>query len=213
MINILHTSINEANHKSLIANYLPKFSAEFQGKIVRYRRWQDAQLSLLGRVLLIKGMEQRKCRFDESDMKYNAFNKPYFDSNDISFNISHSGRIVVCVLTYMGDIGIDIEKIDPIEVSDFKSQMTNNEWKLISESKNISHSFLNYWTQKEAVIKAHGNGLSIPLKSFEIQNNKTTVDSKNFFLKEVTIMNDYSCHVALNKSIDTIEIKTNKIDF
>ena len=213
MIYILQTSINEDNHKNLIDNYLPKLSTEFQDKIGRYRRWQDAQLSLLGRVLLVRGMEQMDCSFDKPDLKYTSFNKPYFDGNDISFNISHSGKVVVCALTYLGDIGIDIEKIEPIKILDFKSQMTNNEWKLVNESKDAKHSFFSYWTQKEAIIKAHGKGLTIPLKSFEIQNNKTTIGSENFFLKEITIKDDYCCHLALKKSIDTIEIKTIKIDF
>jgi len=213
LIYILQTSINEDNHKNLIDNYLPKLSTEFQDKIGRYRRWQDAQLSLLGRVLLVRGMEQMDCSFDKPDLKYTSFNKPYFDGNDISFNISHSGKVVVCALTYLGDIGIDIEKIEPIKILDFKSQMTNNEWKLVNESKDAKHSFFSYWTQKEAIIKAHGKGLTIPLKSFEIQNNKTTIGSENFFLKEITIKDDYCCHLALKKSIDTIEIKTIKIDF
>ena len=61
---------------------------------------QDAQLSLLGRVLLAKGVEQMNCSFDKSDIKYTPYNKPYFDSIDVRFNISHSGKVVVCALTY-----------------------------------------------------------------------------------------------------------------
>lgn len=213
MIYIFYTLINEDNHNDLIAKYLPRFSTDFQYKITKYRRWQDAQLSLLGRVLLVKGMAQMNGVFDNSDLKYNAFNKPYFDSSDVNFNISHSGKVVVCALTYLGDIGIDIEKIEPIKVSDFKSQMTNNEWESVNNSKDIERSFFLYWSQKEAVIKAHGKGLIIPLKSFEVQNNKTTIGIKNFFLKEIIIKDDYSCHIALNKAIDTIEIKTSKLHF
>ena len=213
MINVLYTSIDEDNHQKLVDNYFPKFSVEFQTKIKRYRRWQDAQLSLLGRILLVKGLEQMNCSFDESNLRYTSFNKPYLESNDINFNISHSGELVVCALTKIVDIGIDIEKIESIKISDFKSQMTNNEWMLISESKDTKLSFFDYWTQKEAVIKAHGNGLSIPLKSFEIKNNKTTIDSENFFLKKIFVKDDYSCSLALKKSLDTIEITINRINF
>lgn len=213
MIYILYTSIDKNNHKRLIDDFLPKFPIKFQKKIRRYRRWQDAQLSLLGRVLLGKGMEQVNYVFDESDIKYSSFSKPYIDNSDISFNISHSGNIVICALTNIGDIGIDIEKINPIKISDFKSQMTANEWMLISESKDTKLSFFDYWTQKEAVIKAHGNGLSIPLKSFEIKNNKTTIDSEDFFLKKVFVKDDYSCFLVLKKSLDTVEITINRINF
>lgn len=176
MIYVLYTSINEDNHKRLIDDFLPKCSIEFQDKIRRYRRWQDAQLSLLGRFLLAKGMEQMNCVFEESDIKHTSFGKPYFNRNAVNFNISHSGNIVICVLTNIGDIGIDIEKIIPVKVLDFKSQMNNNEWELINGSKDVKKSFFNYWTQKEAVIKTKGKGLSTPLKSFEVTNNKTTID-------------------------------------
>jgi 4'-phosphopantetheinyl transferase len=211
LIYILYTSINKDNHKRLIDDFLPKCSIEFQDKIRRYRRWQDAQLSLLGRVLLAKGVEQMNCTFDESELKYTSFNKPYFVNNGIHFNISHSGEVAICALTHLGDVGIDIEKTEATKVLDFKSQMTSNEWELVNESKDSKLSFFNYWTQKEAVIKAHGNGLSIPLKSFEVQNNRTVIGSDNFFLKEIIIKDDYCCHLALKKSLDTIEIRIKKI--
>lgn len=213
MINILYTSIDEDNHQKLVDNYLPKFSVEFQTKIKRYKRWQDAQLSLLGRILLVKGLEQMNCSFDESNFRYTSFNKPYLESNYINFNISHSGELVVCALTKIGDIGIDIEEIESIKISDFKSQMTNNEWEQVNDSKEIKTAFFKYWTQKEAVIKAHGKGLSIPLKTFEVQNNKTTVYSDNFFLKELKIMDGYSCYIASKTDLELVEIEINKNDF
>ena len=115
MIIIYYTHISEKSHKRLIKEYLSCFSTEFQDKIRRYRRWQDAQLSLLGRVLLAKGVEQMNCTFDESELKYTSFNKPYFVNNGIHFNISHSGEVAICALTHLGDVGIDIEKIEPIK--------------------------------------------------------------------------------------------------
>jgi len=213
LIHVLYTSINVENHKKIIDHYLPDFSAEYQDKIKRYRRWQDAQLSLLGRILLVKGLEQINYGFDESNLNYTSFNKPYLENNAIHFNISHSGELVICALTKIGAIGIDIEKINGTKISDFKSQMTVNEWKLINESTNANLSFFQYWTQKEAVIKTHGKGLSIPLKSFEVTKNKTIIESELYFLKELKINDDYCCHLALKENIDTIEIITEKINF
>ena len=68
-------------------NFLPKFSEEFQNKILKYIRWQDAQLSLLGRGLLVKWTEQIKCSFNEYNLKYTSYNKPYFYNEDLNFNI------------------------------------------------------------------------------------------------------------------------------
>lgn len=205
MVYILYSSIKEFDHKRLIDSFLPGFCLGYQKKIMNYRRWQDAQLSLLGRVLLIKGMKALNYKFNESHMKYTKYNKPYLSESDIKFNISHSGDVVICALTLLGDIGIDIEKIAPIKITDFKSHMTTNEWQLMCDSNNVEDSFFNFWTQKEAVIKAHGKGLSIPLKSFEIQNNKTMIARENFFLKEIKIKDGYKCHLALKKH-ETIKI-------
>ncbi len=213
MIYILYTSIKEDKHKNLLSSYLSSFSPSFQNKIGRYRRWQDAQLSLLGRVLLSKGMEQFNDSFKESDLVYTDFNKPYLNNSNISFNISHSGEYVICVLTDLGEVGIDIEKINPIEISGFKSQMTRNEWDYVSNAENSQASFFKYWTQKEAIIKAHGKGLSVPLTSFEVQNNKTVIDAEDFFLKKIQINDEYDCHLALKNNLETTEITIQEITF
>ena len=149
MIHVLYTSLNEDNHKKIIDHYLPDFSAEYQDKIKRYRRWQDAQLSLLGRVLLVKGLEQMNCSFNESNLRYTSFNKPFLESNDIHFNISHSEELVICALTKIGAIGIDIEKINGTKISDFKSQMTVNEWKLLMNLQMLIYHFFNIGLKKK----------------------------------------------------------------
>jgi len=213
LITIYYSHISERSHNRLMESYLPFFYSEYQNRLFKYRRWQDAQLSLLGRVLLVKGLDQLKYKFDESKLEYTNFNKPYLEGHDVHFNISHSGNIVVCALTKLGEIGIDIEKIEPIEFLAFKSQMTANEWRMIDESKNPKRSFYTYWSQKEAVIKAHGEGLSIPLKSFEVKNNIAIIECENFYVKEISICDEYSCLIASRENIETTDIKIIKINF
>ncbi|WP_103071066.1 4'-phosphopantetheinyl transferase family protein [Aquimarina sediminis] len=201
MTQILYSYINKENHDQLVKEVGSVFSIEFQRKILKYRRWQDMQLSLLGRFLLKKGIEERGEEFCENSIKYTQYNKPYFDEQQVRFNISHSGDIVICALTDTNDVGIDIEKQHDIRIEDFKSQMTIGEWKRITSSRDIRTSFFEYWTQKEAVIKAHGMGLSIPLKSFEIINSYTRVNNDSFFLKEIKLDNEYKCHIACANKI------------
>jgi len=212
LITINYARISEQVHQRLMNAYLPDFSSEYQDRIRRYRRWEDAQLSLLGRVLLKQGMENLNYKFDESKLKYTSFDKPYFEDDHVHFNISHSGHFVVCAITELGEIGIDIEKINPIDIDSFKPQMTNYEWNTINESKNSMREFFAYWSQKEAVIKAHGEGLSIALKSFEVKNNATTIGSENFYLRELSISEDYSCHIAYKDKLEAMDITLNKIN-
>jgi 4'-phosphopantetheinyl transferase len=208
LIYIYYSYLSEENHESLLKNDLPKFPADYQGKIERYRRWQDAQLSLLGRILLFEGIEEiYKQKPDDKVIKHTKYNKPYFEDNLIQFNISHSGDIVVCALSDEHEIGIDIEIVTDIVTDDFKLQMTENEWYKIVLSSNKKDSFFDYWTQKEAVIKAHGHGLTIPLKSFEILDNTTKINEEKYYLKEIKIDKKYKCYISLKTNIGEIYLK------
>ncbi|WP_378186698.1 4'-phosphopantetheinyl transferase family protein [Aquimarina sp. W85] len=203
MIHILYSYIAQENHSRLLRTFLPNFSNDFQRKILTYRRWQDVQLSLLGRLLLKQGMEGMSKTFCEENLMYSAYNKPYFKNKCVKFNISHSGNIVVCVLSEIDEVGIDLEILKNIDIESFKSQMTNLEWKQIISSNDVKNAFYNYWTKKEAVLKAHGMGLSVPLNSFEIINNQTKINGEIFFLKKIELDNEYKCHLAFKNKICT----------
>jgi 4'-phosphopantetheinyl transferase len=189
-------------------NELMRFTSDFQDKIKRYKRWQDAQSSLLGRLLLLKGIQEiYQLDYTEKEISYTKFNKPFFVDDSIHFNISHSGSIVVCAITKKSALGIDIEKITTNEIEDFESQFSQKEWEKIISSENPKEAFFDYWAQKEAVIKSHGHGLTIPLKSFEILKNETIINDEKFYLRELKIDNEYKCYLSLNENFDDIKIK------
>lgn len=208
MIYIYYSYLSKENHESLLKNDLPQFPADYQEKIRRFKRWQDAQLSLLGRILLLKGIEetcQQKAHL--SDIVQTLYNKPYFEDNSVLFNISHSGEMVVCALSHEHEIGIDVEIITEIETDDFESQMTEKEWQKIVSSRNKKEAFFDYWTQKEAVLKAQGHGLIIPLKSFEVLDNTTKINEEKYYLTEIKIDEKYKCHLSLKREISEIRLK------
>lgn len=208
MIYIYYSYLSEENHESLLKNDLPQFPADYQEKIRRFKRWQDAQLSLLGRILLFKGIEETyQQKPDAHEIIQTLYNKPYFEDNVVLFNISHSGEIVVCALNDQHEIGIDVEIITDIETADFQSQMTPKEWNKIVLSDDKKEAFFDYWTQKEAVLKAQGHGLIIPLKSFEILDNTTKINEEKYYLTEVKIDEKYKCYISLKGDINEIYLK------
>lgn len=212
MIYIFYSYISEKNHGLLLQKFLSNFPLDFQQKILSYRRWQDAQLSLLGRLLLNQGiLKNSQLKTVNSKILFNDYNKPYFEDKEINFNISHSGEIVICAISEPYTIGVDIEVMNTININDFKSQMTVNEWNLIVNTTNQKVAFYNYWTQKEAVVKAHGKGLSIPLQSFEIKDNATSVDAKMFYTSKVDLEEDYMCYIAYGQEINTDNVIVKKI--
>ncbi len=204
---IIYSKISEKSHRDIIERYLPTFNNDFQKKILSFRRWKDSQLCVIGRVALLKGLEVYGISSEEiNNLRYNDFGKPFFCDQSIFFNISHSGNIAICVLNKESEIGIDIEEIVDINLEDFKSQMTNKEWERVILSDDVRNSFFDYWTQKEAVLKTHGMGLTIPLQSFEVFNNITQINKEKYYLKEVEIDKKYKCYISSKAFIKEISI-------
>jgi len=192
---ILYTFISKEKHEFLLDKYLPAFSQEAQQDILRYRRWQDAQLSLLGKVLLQYGLRTRY-NISEAETGILPNKKPYLKGHHLHFNISHSKDLVVCAIAEYA-LGIDIEFNDPkVSYLDFKFQMTNYEFQEIDNSDNKTKGFFTYWTRKEAVIKAHGAGMMLPLDTFEVIKDECTIEGESFFTREIFIHEDYHSYIA-----------------
>lgn len=192
---VLYTFISEEKHRDLLDRYLSGFPEDFRLDILKYRRWQDAQLSLLGRVLLQHGLRTHY-NISGIDIGRTADHKPYLKGHHLHFNISHSKDLVVCAIAEF-PLGIDVEFMDrQINYLDFQFQMTMNEFSKIDRSEDRIRDFFSYWTQKESVIKAHGGGMMIPLDSFEIVNNECIIDGKKYFTKDVFIDENYRSYIA-----------------
>lgn len=99
--------------------------------------------------------------------------KPYVDSStSLHFNLSHSNGWALYAFSRDREVGIDLEKINPaIDVHEIAAHFFS-----LSERRALQtlpaadqHSaFFACWTRKEAYIKAHGEGLSLPLSSFDV---------------------------------------------
>lgn len=192
---ILYTFISEEKHQSLLDRYLPLFSEHSKQDILRYRRWQDAQLSLLGKALLQYGL---RTYYNISDVETGVLpnKKPYLKKHNLHFNISHSKELVACTIAEY-PLGLDVEFNDPkVSYHDFTFQMTDKELQEIQDAEDKMKKFFSYWTRKEAVIKAHGAGMLLPLDSFEIINNECGIEGEKFFTKEILIHEDYSSYMA-----------------
>lgn len=201
MIHLFYTYLNESQHQVLLEKYTSSFPREFQERLLKFRRWQDQQASLLGRVLLENGMRQLY-QYQLPEISFGKYGKPFFKQSDIQFNISHSHHLVVCGITKNSRIGIDVEYQKPINIQDFKFQMTEKEWKWISTAEDAEAAFYEYWTKKEAIIKAVGKGFSADLKAFEVLAGIEAVffEAINWKLEMLPINKDYVCSLASDKA-------------
>ncbi len=107
---------------------------------------------------------------------YTQYGKPYIETSEnqsgVEFNMSHSGDLVLVGITRSIPIGVDVEKIEPLPDMDqvagrFFAKGEQKDLFSLSGSKKIT-AYYQCWTRKEAVIKASGEGLSMPLDSFRV---------------------------------------------
>src|SRR5262249_919029 len=102
--------------------------------------------------------------------------KPFVEhpqaASAMHFNLSHSERYAVVALTDVGRVGVDLEKIrlDTPETEIAKRYFSSREqeWLLAHSENDRKRAFFRLWVLKEAIIKADGRGLAMPLSEAEI---------------------------------------------
>ena len=198
MLKIIYSYIDKSKHNFFLNEKLVKMPLDFQQRVSRYKKWENVQASIIGRILLDNLIKTFDLNLSIEKLVYNSNQKPHFENSNIFFNISHTEDIVVCVITDINEVGIDIEKFQNFNINNFKFFLTRNEWETLNNSQNPMDRLISLWTQKESVIKATGSGLSLDLGSFEIGNDNTTVINNSLFsVQKIFINQKYECHLAI----------------
>jgi 4'-phosphopantetheinyl transferase len=187
-------------------HYLMVLPAAQRDKIRKYMRWQDAHASLFGKLLLLQALRDFDVRVELENLEYTVFGKPYIAKAAVGFNISHSGNCVICVMsTDVKTIGVDVEEIKPIDTESFRSIWTIKEWSRIQQGH--LHIFYQYWTRKEAIVKAEGDGLNIPLNQIDVSEDVGRYMHKTYFLTPIHLAPQFSIHCASLSPIDHLDLR------
>ena len=93
---------------------------------------------------------------------------------DLRFNISHTDGLIACAVTIGREVGVDVEHIGRHLTHDvagrfFAADEVSDLRRLPFEDQ--QRVFFDYWTLKEAYIKARGFGLALPLADFAFKLN------------------------------------------
>ena len=221
MIEVYAVKITKQIEKSVFNRCLAYLHKDKQVKIMKFYKYEDAQRSLISDIL-IRTLICEKTQISNKDIIFdtNEYGKPFLKKfSNFKFNISHSCEWIVCAI-YNHSVGIDIEKIAPIDFDVAKQFYSKTEYNaLLSKDPGEAISFFyDIWTLKESYIKAAGKGLSIPLDSFSISINDDTIDLitenpfKNCFFKQYNIDNNYKMAVCSSINNFCNEIKYKNIE-
>lgn len=135
------------------------------------RRFITARAAFRTILARYQGFEPQALRFD-----YNAYGKPSlkaeFGGHALGINMAHSQDLALCAVVRGRELGIDLEQVRALADMEaiaqrFFSPSECAALKSLPEGEKCE-AFYNCWTRKEAFIKACGEGLSMPLDSFEV---------------------------------------------
>jgi 4'-phosphopantetheinyl transferase len=89
----------------------------------------------------------------------------------IDFSTSHDDGLAVIAVTSGGRVGVDIERVrhlpDALELAAAHMTPKETAWLRSRSPRTRSRTFLELWTRKEALVKALGTGLSVPLDGID----------------------------------------------
>lgn len=143
----------------------------------RFVRAEDRTRFIVGRGILrrilglYRGLDPGQLRFC-----YNPFGKPLLAAvagrEAIRFNVSHTGKLALYAVTDGREVGVDIERVRPDfgteEIAErFFSRRELAALRTLPAPRRLE-AFFACWTQKEAYLKARGEGLLLPLDRFDV---------------------------------------------
>jgi 4'-phosphopantetheinyl transferase len=109
---------------------------------------------------------------DAIEFAYGSNGKPKLPHRGLHFNVAHCDDVALFAFSHAAEIGVDIEAIRPIREADaiaarFFSPRENQAY-AAAAPRDKPLAFLRCWTRKEALIKALGAGLFMPLEKLEL---------------------------------------------
>ena len=170
---------DEICDEELLAQYETLLSQDEQQRRSRFVFPRDQHRYLVTRAL-VRTVLSRYASVAPTEWTFaaNAYGRPdiandYARARDISFNISHSGGLIVLGVAHRCAIGVDTENyrarqpsieiaerfFAPSEVAALRALPTALQ----------PRRFFEYWTLKESYVKARAMGLSIPLDRFSVR--------------------------------------------
>lgn len=204
-ITIYRTQTESLIKQKSLQQLLQQLPASLQLKALRYQSELSTYNYVIGRLLLKRGLDFFGLNNDLEKIEFQKNGKPVLSG--IHFNISHSDHQVICGFSKEGLLGVDLEKINPIDFEDFTSIFSVQEWAAIKGADDPIRTFYWFWTRKESIIKALGRKLSyLHQIELDVSFDHFVVDEKRWFLRDVFVEAGFLGAVCCEEEIGKVGV-------
>jgi 4'-phosphopantetheinyl transferase len=176
-VDVWYVFSDEVRDPRLLERYSASMTREEHARHDRFVFPRDRHQFLVTRGVLraligeYLNIEPADCAFES-----NQYGRPSLlgpAAATLGFNLSHTGGLVAYAMAGVPEIGVDVENIERATASvdlarRFFSPSEADALEALPPADRPSR-FFDYWTLKEAYIKARGMGLSLPLDGFSMQ--------------------------------------------
>ena len=167
------TRLYLANTDALMAEgrleaLIPRLPPERQQRIARLRRREDQCLSAAAGLLLERALDDAGVPAGQRALRLGEQGKPYLAGReDVFFNLSHAGRIAVCLLSGHEN-GCDVETERHADLRVAERFFAPDEARLLrgAPEEVREELFFRLWTLKESFSKTLGAGLQVGFDRF-----------------------------------------------
>ncbi len=205
-MNVFYCRYTDPIPDDRIAEEMKLWPVDHLHKNRRFRRAEDRTSHYLGKRLLLHGLEVLGLgHYSLEDLQYTEGGRPFFRGT-IDFNISHTDGLVVCAIAQTGRVGIDVERHLAVDFDNLKSTMNGEQWKMIHSASNKEAQFYQFWTMKEAVLKADGTGIVHPLNELSERNGTVKMGDDLWFVHPLDLDASFSCTACSNQNNQSIEV-------
>ena len=167
---------DEVDRPEVRAACLATLSQAERDRLARFRLERDRRQYVLAHGALRAALSQHAPGVRPADWSFvtDRYERPFVagpaTDAPIFFSLSHTEGCVACAISPHERIGVDVEATDAncshLGIAELNFSSTENKVLRALSPLEQADRFFDYWTLKEAYLKAHGTGFHRPLDDF-----------------------------------------------
>ncbi|HEY0844911.1 MAG TPA: 4'-phosphopantetheinyl transferase superfamily protein [Noviherbaspirillum sp.] len=163
-------TIDWRQHDALHAYAMRHTLTDEHARAARFLQMEDRLRNLLGRTMLRHVAVHYGGMDHDRVIRCNTWGKPQPENCTVGCNVSHSGTQVWVAVSRHAHVGIDVESVDGTqELEEVAAAFHPDEITALRTTPGGKLAALRCWSRKEAVSKATGMGLSLPLRAYAVE--------------------------------------------